>query len=530
MATPSFTLQNYNLLSDAESTTGWFGASVGLDNEVFIQGNNSIGGEFRADLQTQGYANASAPSGSGKTFRGWWNFTFVSFLDTEANGGMEFYMDDGGGAEFRTVAGSDTYAGGWFYVVASVDKFTTLTAANVDTWGFRFNRTAQPRKLRNMYTDFFTYLDGYFVTGGTAVDPVTLADIATADFNSSYGVVTNVDGAFFCTGEVQIGSGATSTDFDMDGNVLIYTDQEVNAGLYKFVIDGTGCNAELRNSLFQSTGTTDDTRFIFDLSANNFTLTNAGCVLQRAAAISFGASQTINAWTFTDCFAITTNGATLSECTINDTASTSAVVVSDLNQVDACSFTGNNASHAVELTAVPTNGVTMNWNCTANTGYTAGVTGNPITPVANNDAHILITASTANDLTINVASGATVPSVKVDPAYTGSVEVVAGQVTFTVTVKDIDTATAIEAARVYITADSGGPLAQGTVIIDKLETNASGQVSDTRSYSGDQPFVGTIRRATTSKGDGTLYKAQNVTGTISSAADSGVTVSLIKDE
>jgi hypothetical protein len=243
------------------------------------------------------------------------------------------------------------------------------------------------------------------------------------------GVVTDIDGAFFCTGELQIGNGAAATDFDMDGNVLIYTDQEVNAGLYRFVIDGTGVNAELRNSLFQSTGTTDDTRFIFDLSADNFTLTNVGCVLQRAAAISFGSSQTINSWTFTDCFAITTNGATLSECTINDTASTSAVVVSNLSQVDACVFTGDNTSHAVELTTVATNGETQTWNCSA-TGYTSG---SPATvTTTNNDAHILVTASTSNDLTISVSAGATIPSVKLDAAYTGTVTVQSGLATLTI--------------------------------------------------------------------------------------------------
>ena len=523
MAVPSITLQNSDLLADAESTTGWFGASVGLDAEVFIQGSNSIGGEFRSDLQTQGYANASAPSGAGKTFRGWWNFTFVSFLDTEANGGMEFYMDDGGGAEFRTVAGKDTYQGGWFYVVASVDKFTTLTAANVNTWGFRFNRTAQPRKLRNMYTDYFFYMDGYFVTGGTAVDPVTLSDIGTLDGNSSLGLVTNIDGAFFCTGELQIGNGATATDFDMDGNVLIYTDQEVSAGLYRFVIDGTGVNAELRNSLFQSTGTTDDTRFIFDLSADNFTLTNVGCVLQRAAAISFGSSQTINSWTFTDCFAITTNGATLSECTINDTASTSAVVVSNLSQVDACVFTGDNTSHAVELTSVGTG--SMNWNCVT-TGYAAGSTGSPVTPTSTGNETIFVNVGSGT-LTINVASGATVPSIRSAGA---TVNVVAGQVTFTITVRDINTQAVIPDARVYITADAGGNLAQGTVLIDKVNTDVNGQASVTTSLTADQPFVGSIRRATSSLGDGVLYKGASPVGVISSAADSSLTVQLIRDE
>ena len=431
MATPVLTAINLDTLADAESTTGWFGASVGLDNEVFIQGSNSIGGEFRSDLQTQGYANASAPSGVGKTFRGWWNFTFVSFLDTEANGGMEFFMGDGA-RQFKTVAGSDTYAGGWFYVVASTGQFTSLTAANIDEWGFRFNRTSQPRKLRNMYTDYFIYMDGYSITGGTSGDPVTLADVATTDRSNSYGVVQNVDGAFFCTGELQVGSGATATDFDMDGNVLIFTEQDVDANLYEFRARGSGLNIELKNSLFQSTGfSSDNTRFNFDLNDANITLSNSNCALQRANTVAFNSNQTINGWSFTNCNAVTTNGATLDACTFTNTNAVAACNVSNLDQVDGCTFIGNNSSHAVQLTQVPSNGVTMQWNCTADSSYTSGLPATVTT--TNTDAHIFVTDTTSNNLTISVSAGATVPSVRLGAGYTGTVTVVSGQATLTIT-------------------------------------------------------------------------------------------------
>jgi hypothetical protein len=414
---------------------------------------------------------------------------------------MEFFMGDGT-REFRTVAGRDTYAGGWFYVVASVDKFTTLTAANVDEWGFRFNRTAQPRKLRNMYTDYFLYLDGYFITGGTAVDPVTLADIGLIDGNSSLGVVTAIDGAFFCTGELQIGNGAAATDFDMDGNVLIYTDQEVNAGLYRFVIDGTGVNAELRNSLFQSTGTTDDTRFIFDLSADNFTLTNVGCVLQRAAAVSFGSSQTINSWTFTDCFTITTNGATLSECIINDTASTSAVVLTAFTQIVDCAFNSDASNHAVELTGAVPSGYT--WDH-ATTGYLAGSEGDFTTGTnANATIYINPTSADSTNLTITVPTGVTLPSIRFGTNYTGTVTVQRQAKTIDVNVTDED-GNPVSGAFVYIN-DGATTIFNGT-------TDASGNIPQ-QSYGGTSNSTLRVRQFGKAPFQATIGTASGDTSTL----------------
>jgi hypothetical protein len=199
------------------------------------------------------------------------------------------------------------------------------------------------------------------------------------------------------------------------------------------------------------------------------------------------------------------------------------VITDDLADLDDCTFVSDGSNHAVELTSVGTG--SMNWNCTA-TGYVAGSTGSPASTSSTGNEAIFVNVASGT-LTINVASGATVPSIRSAGA---TVNVVAGQVTFTIVVKDIDTNAVVPDARVYVVADTGGNLTAGTVLIDKINTDVNGEVSATVSLTADQPFVGSVRRATPSLGDGTLYKPASPAGTISSAADSSLTVQLIKDQ
>lgn len=94
----------------------------------------------------------------------------------------------------------------------------------------------------------------------------------------------------------------------------------------------------------------------------------------------------------------------------------------------------------------------------------------------------------------------------------------------TVTVVDINTNAVIEDARVRMTADTGGPLTSGTVILTGL-TNASGQITGTLRYSSDQPVDGRVRQGTTS----TFYKTQPISATITNEG-LDLTVFMTKDE
>lgn len=66
----------------------------------------------------------------------------------------------------------------------------------------------------------------------------------------------------------------------------------------------------------------------------------------------------------------------------------------------------------------------------------------------------------------------------------------------------------------------------GTAVLIDGTTNASGLISDTRTYGSDQPIQGRARRATT----GTLYKPGTFVGDVDSASGLSVTVQLQVDE
>ena len=110
---------------------------------------------------------------------------------------------------------------------------------------------------------------------------------------------------------------------------------------------------------------------------------------------------------------------------------------------------------------------------------------------------------------------------------TATVNIVVNPVTLLIHVEDIDDFSNIENARVYVEADTGGPLTVGTILINAL-TNASGDASDTRTLASDQPIVGWVRRA--SPGFGTVYKQAAITGSISSTNGLTVNVLMVPDE
>ena len=73
----------------------------------------------------------------------------------------------------------------------------------------------------------------------------------------------------------------------------------------------------------------------------------------------------------------------------------------------------------------------------------------------------------------------------------------------------------VEGARVYLTADTGGPLPFGTPIFGSggQLTNVSGETSVAFNFESNQPVIGRVRRSTTSP----LFKSQPISGTITSA-------------
>jgi hypothetical protein len=125
-------------------------------------------------------------------------------------------------------------------------------------------------------------------------------------------------------------------------------------------------------------------------------------------------------------------------------------------------------------------------------------------------------------VTINVQNAST-PVADEDSTYTGTLTI---QQTVTVKVTAKDTAgSAVQNARIYLEADSGGDLSAGTVILNAL-SNASGIVQDTGfNYTNPQPVIGKIRKGSTSP----LYKEAPITGTITGNG-LDLTITMVSDE
>jgi hypothetical protein len=157
----------------------------------------------------------------------------------------------------------------------------------------------------------------------------------------------------------------------------------------------------------------------------------------------------------------------------------------------------------------------MNWNCN-DSGYagTNGSTGNET---------IKVNVASGQTLTINVGAGYSIPTYY--NTGTGTVSVVSGQVTTTITVVITGTTTPIQNARVYLVAGAGGPLSQGTVIFNDL-TDVNGQVEDIRSLASDQPVTGWVRKSTSAP----YYKTSPISATIDNAAGLSLTIQMIPDE
>jgi hypothetical protein len=96
----------------------------------------------------------------------------------------------------------------------------------------------------------------------------------------------------------------------------------------------------------------------------------------------------------------------------------------------------------------------------------------------------------------------------------------------TITVTDIATGNPIQNARVYLEADTGGPLTAGTVILNDV-TNASGVASTEIRYSTSQPIIGRARRAPSG---GPYYRSAGIVTTVSSVDGVSIGVALIPDD
>lgn len=282
-------------ITDCESITGWSGDTFILDSGVFLQGSNSVS----CAMTTNGtnniqYATTNGPAGefdaTDTHIRLWFYLEFIGNISVEASDGIQVEIISDSGTALYTVAGRDTYDGG--FVQAVIDTSATPTSGSAPTTtctsiGLTVNTDSKPRNVpSNCYIDAIYFGDGYSVTGGTSGDEIDWSHIAALDLIERYGVVTDIDGIYFIGGEVTIGDGATTTWFE-SGQKVQFKDSSVitayDPALFGLVFAGSGCRVNITGGAIGAAGTQD---YLFDAS-------DAAIVAFDMTGVQFSAANSI---------------------------------------------------------------------------------------------------------------------------------------------------------------------------------------------------------------------------------------------
>ena len=509
MAAPSYT-EDLTDISLAESGDAYWTA-------FNISGGGGGAPAFGADLAMQGAGcwdkpassaerglAANVAAGSGTVAAGvhiyQWGFVGTpGITDVYATRGV-YVIIGSSVSDFMqfTVEGNDTYgAGGRVGKCYPIRYLTTSNtgsvpyrtvngtpAATPTYFGFGIKTTAAA-KGSNIGADAVRYGTGAYLTAGELIsagdasdDPCTFAGFATQNdsINNRWGILSLFNGSFELQGAFVIGQNnagaATLARFKAsDKNIVIVDTVHSETTFSKFIIDHASTRCEWNNINITALGTNNRGSLLVNNAATTFLA--VGGVWTEMSTIGLKAASTLTGVTMRLTDLITLGGGTLTDCIIDRNRGATSVLAATLANITGCSFTSDGSNHAVELSSV--GGGTMTWDNTLS-GYVAGTSGSPITPTSTGNEAIYVNVGSGT-LTINVAAGATVPSIRSAGA---TVNVVAGLVTFTFNV--LPSITSYE-WRIY-SVTAAGSLA-GATELDGEETATVGNQSYQYPYSSD---------------------------------------------
>jgi len=452
MAAPVYTSDLTTLIPDDSSTTsnwaaiGGGASGLNIETDYFIQGSSCVSKNAFANT-TKGMledtTNTSLNLGDLDALFMWVTHATPGSLDTKANGGLRALLGSSGATYneyYYTGSDEIDYGAPWLCFVVDPENATadsgTVTAANMDTYGASAKLVGGPTKGAPFGIDAIRQGRSYDITAGDSGSPATFTGMAAdndsqANRNGQFQGVPGVTGAFTMQCRVGFGTAATASFFDESNiNVSLNNLEHVGAAFIEFEVINTGTTLKWTNVAISALGVDTKGNFV---ATSSLLIEKNTCTFVGMGTFSYDSNSTLDGCVYRQCETVTQNGATLTGNTFDDVSGgvtdNVMLLVDDLAKVTGNSFSTDRNGHAVDLGNITSN-TTVTWDNT-DTGYAAGSTG---TDVANNPANgdetILCNVSASQVLTINIASGASIPSV--GNAGTGTVDVVAGQTTLTI--------------------------------------------------------------------------------------------------
>lgn len=487
MAAPVYTSDLTDIYAGAGSTTNWTalgGGASGLNAETdyFIQGTgctskNAFANSTRGMIYDNG-AGVTIPTDGAVLL--WQTHQTANSLDLQSNGGWQTLIGSATNAyKHYYVAGSDTivYDDRWRCIpinpTITQSNTTGSPTTTVQTFGILNTMVGGPTKGAPQASDAIRYgRVQYDYTGGDLGNGYATF-LGAASYNDNinrrYGQLQLSKGTYFMQGLHNLGTTSTAVDFrDSNKTINIINTEFVTSGFNSIVVNNAASNVQISGISISALGTVSRGSFIIN---NNAIVSVSACTFADMGNFSLGGSNTIITGTsFNRCNTITINSSTVSECIFSNSTATSSTITTNLADLDNCTFISDGSNHATELTSV--GGGSMDWSCVT-IGYVAGTSGNNVSSSSTGNETIFLNFTSSATFTINVATGATVPSIRKSAGMTGNVNVIAGAVSITVLAAETD-GTPIIGARVFVEAGTTGNLpSEDSVTITRSGTTAT---------------------------------------------------------
>jgi len=459
----------------------------GLSGENFIQGTDcysvNTGKNVGLEISVVFDNGTNVTFATDEVVFAWCFYFAGTNLDTYANSGWRFGIGSSTAAwDWFRVGGSDysNHAlGGWRNFAIDPTATQTGTIGGGNGGSYRYfgnvpNTLAEVSKGDPVAVDAIRYGRGEISITGTGGSFDELAQYN--DYNAGgtppgtsstsvdsgrhvLGLFQEAGGGYLWKGMLALGLTGTSVTFS-DSNVVITIDDcpHTYAAFNKVEIRNASSSVTLNNITFISTATTANGIGHFEV-VDNATVSLTGCSFNDMGIFTFLSNSTITNSGFNGCGLITAGSATFTGNSFNSSTSSATLLAgtNDMTNITDNNFISDGSNHAVEINAVGTGAMT--WNNTLDS-YVAGTSGNNVTTTSTGNEAIYLNFTSAATYTINVSSGATVPSVRKGAGMTGNVNVVAGAVTVDINVAQTD-GTAISGARVLVEAGTTGDLPSG---------------------------------------------------------------------
>lgn len=409
-------------------------------------------------LQVDYGSDIAGSMNTGDCFFIWHTYLAANAIQTWSNGGLRFGVgSSAGNMNYWNSVGSDfgrNPYGGWqnvavdpTYVADSVDG--SPTAGVYQFFGSLPNIVSAVSKGNPHGVDAIRYGRGQiYIELGEASNYGTFSGMATTNdnINNRWGLFQEQAGSYLWKGLMSLGTASNAVDFrDSNRTIAIDDCPRTYKDFNKIEINNTSSNIEWDSIAFSALGITASG--ILEV-VDDATVTFDGCNFSDMSTFTFKSNSTITNCIFQRCNEITTNSGIFTGTKVLTSAvdtGTSAInwesSVNPDGYLDNMEFTkGTNSHHAIEFGVDSATTITLNGM--SFTGFnTSDAQTDSVIHILRDSGSVTIQAVECIGTVSYLSAGATVT-------------VTQGVVT-NITVKDIDTGSVIEGARVLVQVADG---------------------------------------------------------------------------